>query len=261
MGQSALEGRRELKYLVPLECVSRIKRQLGAYCEADAHNQGGRSYRVESIYYDSSAYRMYHENLAGIAKRRKLRVRFYPTLEHPSPAQCFVEIKRRDCSCISKSRLKAPLSRAMEIVEKGRKDDEFFEELADPDRKVLEEVWFLARGLKLRPLNRVGYDRFAFRSRFDPTVRVTLDMNVSCAAPDVVPRTKGKWMTVLNRRQAILEIKYTWSIPSWIRSIVDANDCTVQRMSKYVASVQAVFHKRRHRFRSLKNNVLEINIR
>ncbi len=259
---SALQSRWELKYLVSLPTLHRIRKQMAPYCIPDPNNKNGRSYRVESIYYDSRRYQLFHENIDGLSHRRKLRVRFYPLSDGSVSKYGFVEIKRKFGKASGKSRVAIPVSQAKGIVgSREKKDGQFYAGLDPAFQSVLEEVWFMAGAYQLRPVVRVGYDRWAFKCKMNPTVRITFDRNVSVARPSW---NAEEWCSgnnaVVNRQWAILEIKFRWGIPHWIRGIVESNDCMIQRMSKFVTSVQALeLSKRKRQHMEVGIRALEIS--
>jgi hypothetical protein len=97
--------RLEYKYLVPGELLPRLRRMIAPFVETDAHAvvYGTRGYTVRSIYFDTRALDFYHEKLAGLEARKKLRLRGY----NGNGARCvvFLEIKRKHAASVTKNRV------------------------------------------------------------------------------------------------------------------------------------------------------------
>ncbi len=235
---SPLNERFELKYIISLNSLKVMLEQLKPYLTIDPNHINSKPYRVESIYFDSRNYKLYHENIDGIKNRRKLRIRFYPNKESEIPQMSYVEIKRKFGKVIGKSRVKMESSIAQDIIEQGRQGNLIAKN--PQDDKTLSEIWYLIRAFKMKPMVRIGYDRLAFYSEKDPTVRVTFDRNVTASLPHWDHPNSEIVLPVLNSRLVILEVKYRWSKPQWLRRIVANRNCKVQRMSKYVTSIQAL---------------------
>ena len=94
--------RHELKYYIPERFYPRIVSLIEPYMELDpfAQRQETKSYLVRSLYLDTFDRRFYHEKLAGLHTRKKLRIRGY----NDNTSEVFLEIKRRYDNIIVKQR-------------------------------------------------------------------------------------------------------------------------------------------------------------
>ncbi|NIR49003.1 VTC domain-containing protein, partial [candidate division KSB1 bacterium] len=69
--------RMEIKYMVDRTTRTALTRDLRAFMRPDVHTSQDGAYLVRSLYYDTKAYKAYHDKMAGAAIRHKLRVRAY----------------------------------------------------------------------------------------------------------------------------------------------------------------------------------------
>ncbi len=96
-----LASRREIKYGIPRTDVGKLQRLLETNCKRLVHNNQVSA--VRSIYFDDPALGACRANLNGLSSRRKLRLRWYDSLQPGS--HFFVEIKWRDNRLTGKHRL------------------------------------------------------------------------------------------------------------------------------------------------------------
>jgi hypothetical protein len=228
--------RRELKYLVPEADRERLLARIAPYLGSDAHAErrgaGPPSYTVRSVYLDTPDLRDYHEKESGILRRRKLRIRGYDT---PTNAGVFLEVKHKNGSAVWKDRTLVPAPVAARLV------------AGDPvaglglsvaaERSAASFVYRLRRECR-RPVLLVTYDREPLVGRLDPSLRVTLDRRLRCAAyPELSDDLGGLYDERRLRQvlpgQFILEVKFDRVYPSWFRSLVGAFGLRRQALSKY----------------------------
>lgn len=168
-------NRFELKYLLTLEQMEALKKDLAAYVIPDKHGDGG-GYRLSSLYYDTPDYRFYWEKIEGLKYRRKLRIRRYVTNEaFTDESMVYVEIKQRYDRVTQKRRVPMRYKDAIALIE-----DNIYPENYEPeDKPVLDEIIELVRLYDLKPAAITTYDRQAFfGTENDIGLRVTFDTNV-----------------------------------------------------------------------------------
>jgi len=96
-----LASRREIKYALPQMDVGKLRRLLEVNCRRLIHND--RISVVRSIYFDDARLSACRANLDGVGIRRKLRLRWYDSLQPEH--DFFFEIKWRDNRVTGKHRL------------------------------------------------------------------------------------------------------------------------------------------------------------
>ena len=101
--RSDLARRREIKVLFRGADLAKLRRAVEGYCRRQTYNEDHQVSTVRSIYFDDPRFSACRANLDGLARRRKVRLRWYDTLwpEH----DFFFEIKWRENRTTGKHRL------------------------------------------------------------------------------------------------------------------------------------------------------------
>lgn len=97
-----LQARRELKYALPFADVDKLLALFDGSCSRLRFGSAPISV-VRSIYFDDARLSACRENLAGLSRRQKLRLRWYDALQTPS--KFFMEVKWRNSNVSGKHRL------------------------------------------------------------------------------------------------------------------------------------------------------------
>lgn len=234
-----MNPRLEYKYLVPNEHLSRLRGMIAPFVEVDVHAvpYGTRGYTVRSIYFDTRALDFYHEKLAGLKVRKKLRLRGYNGGWENSVV--FLEIKRKRGGSVTKNRspveyVHIPYLFGTGDIERCIGACSDFPHAADDARRFFFYVFRQA----LRPVALIAYEREAYQGRFSPFLRITFDKNLRSAIyPSVDALFEEQEMRYGMSRHFILEVKFSGRFPSWLRSAIGVLDLSRQALSKYVIGV------------------------
>jgi SPX domain protein involved in polyphosphate accumulation len=236
-------ARLEYKYLVSMTQLNQLRRMILPHVELDpyAARRPEKEYSVRSVYLDTNDLAFYHEKLAGLRERRKLRIRGYN--EYCPTASVFLEIKRKKGPAILKLRSILSFENLLPLLETS--DVESYvsalggcEEARDNARRFL----FHFHKQALRPTLNVIYEREAFLSRFDPKLRITFDKNLrfqNNVTLDSVFEEAQALYALPNR--FILEIKTNSGIPLWLQLVLSRLTFQQEALSKYVICILA-FH-------------------
>jgi hypothetical protein len=252
-----VSGRRELKYFFgPQDCL-RLMRFLEPHVKPDRWtNPGQTSYSVHSLYLDSAELTFYHEKLAGIRVRKKLRIRGY---DHSDKHRdVFLEIKRKYGEIISKDRAKTKLRYIGRILESGRPQGTIAS-LESQHMQAIGKFLHNIRAMSLRPTVLVTYDRQAFVGRNESYARVTFDRNVRCIFKPTIDNlfAESDWCSC-DGSGVIVEFKFEGSMPWWMRRIVRQFGMVPQAISKYCMAVDAVCDPVWDKERRLQRSYLEV---
>jgi hypothetical protein len=227
----------ELKYVIPEETALAVREYVRAYLEIDEYGAGcpDLSYTIHNLYLDSDHLAIYWGTINGVKNRYKLRLRFY---EDNPKAPIFFEIKRRMNDAIIKQR-GGVKRHAVEPVLAGQFPGP--EDLVSGDARQLVAIQRFVE-LMIRdgaaPTAHVTYDREAWISPLDNSVRVTLDRNVYISpefttrftsAMDEPSRVFGKLV--------ILELKFTGRFPDWFKDLVRVFNLRQGSASKYADGI------------------------
>jgi hypothetical protein len=263
MAQDNMQLQRwELKYVIPEDLALALREFVSSYLEIDEYgaNKPNLSYSIHNLYLDSDDLQIYWGTINGNKNRFKLRLRFYA--DNPNPqAPVFFEIKRRMNEAILKQRcgIHRP---AVEAVLGGQLPE--VAELVSQDARQLVAIQRfieLSTDLNAYPVAHVSYDREAWISPHDNSVRVTFDRNV-LISPEFTARFTADMddPTSVFGSLVILELKFTGRFPDWFAEMVRIFGLRQGSASKYAdgIAVKGEHHFVRNGERVMKN--LEVGL-
>lgn len=228
--------RYEYKYVVPLRHMEEIRKLIVPFLELDkfAEVSNNSEYTVRSIYFDSPAYDFYFEKIDGIKNRKKVRLRGYD--EYSPDNKVFLEIKRKYEIPILKFRAPIQYKEAVQVLKE--KSLNGFEHANIHDQKKLDNTkrfFYQIFSNNLRPVVLVVYEREAYLSKFDRTVRVTFDKDLrGMAYPALEELYEEEPLLPVMRDSFIIEVKFNKSFPKWMAPILAKYDLKRRSASKYV---------------------------
>ncbi len=229
--------RLEYKYIVPSHKLDILRKALLPYVEYDSYSaiRDDKQYTVKSIYLDSRNLRDYRDKIEGVYKRKKIRIRAYNNVDKNSIL--FLEIKNKVSSHVYKNRVQVVFKNLTDFL--SRKDDDYLKETSE----FADAQRFLHYYLKdsLRPITLVEYEREAFFSKFDKSLRITFDKNLRFKKIDSFAIEEFENIDNVNRANYfILEIKFSKGFPKWLQKILTEQNLARKSYSKYVKSVDEV---------------------
>lgn len=227
----------ELKYLVRYEQQAAILDDLRSFVEPDSYGDAQGAYAITSLYYDSPDYKAFWDKIDGYGFRRKVRVRAYGGDQVTPETGVFVEIKQRRNRSVQKKRVRLSYAQAVMMDEY----DQIGAGLAEEDRRVLEEVSYLAQIRHLQPACVVRYHRLAFNG-IDayPDLRITFDTALQARTHDLSLLSTGfaDDSYFLPPQWAVMEVKINRSAPYWLTQILRRHGATAYRFSKYCIGLE-----------------------
>lgn len=229
----------ELKYLISEETALRLRDFVSTYLELDEYGVGrpNLSYIIHNLYLDSDLLDIYWGTINGNKNRYKLRLRFY---EDNPTSPIFFEIKRRMNEAILKQR--AGIQRtAVEAVLSGQLPA--VSELVKEDARQLvaaQRFVELMTETRSHPVAHVYYEREAWISPYDNSVRITFDRNVQIS-PEFVTRFSPQMDDPVGvfRGRVVLELKFTGRFPEWFSEMVRIFGLRQGSASKYADGIAA----------------------
>jgi len=251
--------RLEYKFLVRKEYLNELREALLPFLFFDeyAEKEIAKEYTCRSIYYDTSRMDDYYDKLAGIKIRKKLRIRGYNKQNDESVV--FLEIKRKYENYISKNRALLLYSNLDSILA-----DQDFEKYLLKKKNFMDaqqdaSAFFYFYKLKnYSPLVLVTYDREAFYSKHDSTLRITFDKNLrSLPLPHTSNLYEDLRLKPAMTRNFILEIKFFGGFPQWLQRILQRFELKREAISKYLICVDN--HYELENFKSYKNLITPMN--
>jgi hypothetical protein len=231
--------RLEYKFRVAKENLNELREALHPFVFVDeyADREIAKEYTCRSIYYDTMKFNDYHDKLAGVKLRKKLRIRGYNQPNEHSVV--FLEIKRKHENHISKNR--APL--LYSNLDNLLADQDFEKYLLKKNnffdmQKDASSFFYFYKLKFYSPVVLVTYDREAYYSKHDSTLRITFDKNLrSFPLPETSDIFEDDRLKPAMLKEIILEIKFFSGFPQWLQKILQRFELKREAISKYVISV------------------------
>ena len=230
--------RLEYKYIVPSHKMEMLREQLMPFVEYDPYSNvnASREYTVKSIYLDSKKFKDYHDKREGVYKRKKIRIRGYNRTTNDS--KIFLEIKKKIGSHIYKNRSHILFSKLKDFLENKNLDSiESANDISDAEKFL----YYYVKGA-LNPITLVTYEREAFFSKFDKSLRITFDKNIRYKKAENCEVLFSEDSDAANSDFFILEIKFAKGFPDWLQKILQSHDLKRESFSKYTTSVEEIIN-------------------
>jgi SPX domain protein involved in polyphosphate accumulation len=231
--------RLEYKYLVSMTQLTELRQMIQPHVEMDpyAAARPSNEYTVRSIYLDTSDLAFYHEKLAGLKERKKIRIRGYN--EYSPTAPVFLEIKRKTGMAVEKKRSRLLYQNLLPFLESSDVEEHIPALAKDQEaRDNAGRFLFHYHNQALRPTVTVTYEREAYYFKFDHGLRITFDKNLrshnNVTMNSLFQETQALY-ALPNR--FVLEIKTNSGFPQWLRLVISRLNLHHESISKYVICV------------------------
>jgi len=228
----------EFKYIVEPFMVDKIIGQLLNYMDWDTYaiNRPDKSYSVSSLYFDTANFTCYHQKMAGVRQRQKLRLRTYETdLEPKTPI--FMEIKRRNQAIVFKDRLIVNYQDCPGFISTGQIEIDLKRGFSQERQTFKNFLWIKNRNCLL-PKIMITYKRKPLMDKVNQGFRITFDYDIK-AYPANKLFFSDRTIEVFPQK-CIMELKYNNSIPAWFHRIIQRYQLERVSFSKYCRSLEKV---------------------
>ncbi|MBC8486303.1 MAG: polyphosphate polymerase domain-containing protein [Bacteroidetes bacterium] len=233
--------RYEYKYIVHNSKMEHLRKMILPFVDVDqfAESGGKNQYTVRSIYFDTPGYDFYYEKVDGIKNRKKVRLRGYD--EENDDNTVFFEIKRKYDIPIVKYRAPVTFRDAqLMLKEKSINGSVLFKDTFPKGTENAVRFFYQVFSKNLRPVVLIIYEREAYLSKFDSTVRITFDKNLrSKGYPSIQELYQEERIKATLADHFILEVKFNRSFPGWLNPMISQFSLRKQSASKYVISMDA----------------------
>ncbi|MBQ4312797.1 MAG: polyphosphate polymerase domain-containing protein [Clostridia bacterium] len=215
--------RHELKYLISYADYYSLAPQLNQFMPYDRYCQES-GYFIRSLYFDDVYSSAYRDKEAGIARRRKHRIRIY----NLSDSVIKFEIKDKFDSYISKTSASITREQLSSIIDG---DCDF---MLDSDKRALRMGFIDFRTKLLRPKVVVDYLREALVCE-EGNVRITFDsqLRAGFGSYDIFDPQMAT-VPAIESDRLILEVKYDDYLPTYIKKLLAPLDRWQTSQSKFV---------------------------
>ena len=187
------------------------------------------------MYFDSEGLGCYHEKVAGVKNRKKLRLRTYTTSLN-SDVKVFVEIKRKKDMAILKDRFIINYQDYLNILS-DKSLTLSNNQLSAQEKDVWKEFLWIKKYNCMTPKIMVVYNRKPLVGRINDRFRITFDSDIQAYPSDRLNFLNHKTDVLSN--DVIMELKYNNTIPRWFHFIIQKHQLNRLAFSKYCKSLEA----------------------
>lgn len=240
-----LEGRYEFKF--PVVGADRTAIVAGGREALREDPHGTQAvYRVASLYFDSPDRLAYREKRDGEYRRRKFRLRWYPSPSVEGVAAAFFEIKHRIDQRVAKERIGLAPEGAVAILEDPQGELPRLEEHALRGERLraassIAAVLRQAQLQRLEPVTVISYVREAWMGALDSRLRLTFDSACQAYRPEAWRQAAlDQGASILAPERLIMEVKFDRRLARWLRDLVTDRGLLQRRFSKYAAGVEVL---------------------
>jgi hypothetical protein len=223
--------RHELKYPLTFMEYLVLKRKLATVLKPDPHAGPDGGYHVRSLYFDDFKNSALFEKQAGVARRKKYRIRIYNYSDQ------LIKLERK--TKLGQYVLKDGVRLTREDADRIIAGDICF--LADSENSLLEDFYLECRNSFLRPVVMVDYLREAYVHPVG-NVRITFDTELHTglgpfAFFDINSSTTG----IHEDHDIILEVKFDDILPLHIRGLFPNTVRPRCSIGKFVACRESMY--------------------
>ena len=177
---------------------------------------------VNSLYFEDYNFNSIKDNLSGVSKRKKLRLRWYDNSISP-----FLEIKKRHGRVGNKVKISTSFKNGDEVEKmSSREISSFLKNINNVDNEILLHN-------NLEPLLLVNYKREYFISK--QGVRLTIDKKIKFSS--VSKFNSLSIQKKIRYNKSIVEIKFPIELRESLNSMFRRTELTPSRHSKYLVGV------------------------
>lgn len=211
----------ETKYVISKEKLADLLAEFEEHLQEDEHAYS----TISNLYYDTPTFQMIRESLEKPYFKEKLRVRTYDA-EPDEMSQVFLEIKKKVRKIVYKRRISTDLLAAESYLAGGTG------KLSDS--QIKDEIdWLCQRYGGVQPMMYIYYNRYSMKGKVDPSVRITIDHDVTYRAYDLSLLDGKHGQPLLPDNHVIMEIKVPGAYPLWLSEILDRHQVYSSSFSKY----------------------------
>ena len=216
--------RNEWKYLLSNQQLSMLKSRISQVMELDSHTSENGRYIIHSLYFDDYKNTSALTTNSGLSKRFKWRIRYY----NDDNLYIVLEKKEKINSKCHKKSCKLT-KEEYETIVNGNICDIVY----DTEKNLIKELAVDVLTRNYKPKVIIDYERVAYVEPI-ANVRITFDMKIS-ASYELEKFLDGDYQKyyLLPSGINLLEVKFDYILPSYIRNIVESYNYKQTSFSKY----------------------------
>jgi hypothetical protein len=219
--------RRELKYFINNADYLNLVNTISHFFLKDKNISEKGYYHIRSLYFDNKSNDSYYEKIDGIEKKKKFRIRIYDLRSNPIK----LEIKSKVNNIVLKETMLIS-KQDMEDIISGD-----YSCLLNSNNSIAKKIYYYFIKDYYKPVILIDYKREAYYFDLNK-IRITFDKEIKKNEINPISLFKKdiNMSPVFNNFKIILEIKYTDSIPTWIKNLLQTPRFEKCAISKYSLS-------------------------
>ncbi len=212
--------RYEYKYILTKDQVGAVKQAISSGMHIDEYGPT----TIRNIYFDTDDFRLIRTSLDKPVYKEKLRLRSYRYAEKDD--LIFAELKKKYEGIVFKRRTEATYFDVMDwLLSCGD---------APRDEQIMKEITCFRNYYKdLKPKVFLTYERAAYLSEDDPSLRITFDRNILGRNREISFSSGIYGKQILPQDQVLMEIKFAGAMPFWLVQLLYKLDLHRSSFSKY----------------------------
>lgn len=179
--------------------------------------------KIFSIYFEDFNFNSLKDNISGISKRRKIRLRWYENDSKPP----FLEIKNKLDRVGNKIKYKTPFINKYEVEKMNSK------EIYNFLFKNHKQTNFFVKEPNLKPIIFISYQRDYLVN--DQDIRLTIDRKILFSSTSFFKTLKSQKKVSYNK--IILEIKFPIESKKYVKELLRETFLIPTRHSKYISGL------------------------
>lgn len=216
-------ARKEKKFLISIDNYYKYTDYISKILNEDTHN-GVNGYNIRSLYFDTIDDMDFEDKEAGIETRRKIRLRIY----NPNDSFALLEIKQKQGDNQLKRSVRLSKEDAYSLINKQ------YSVLLRYSDELALELYTIMNTRTYLPKTIVEYKRKAFITK-ENSIRITFDNDIRATEVSYDIFDKNLMMyPVIDNYNAILEVKYTEFLLSYIKDALRLSNQSELSVSKYM---------------------------
>lgn len=209
--------RYEKKYIVKKDVLTQFFKdhheKITKDFSTDHYDQKSQFTIVNNIYFDSPGLNSYHDSIAKLPERHKLRIRSYAQ-NGVKEEFIFFEIKAKKEKQTIKTRIVMKEDWLNTFLEVGELPTRPLINLNAHQSKektleIADQLSYFIHTLKYRPVIKSSYKRFAYKLRASGKLRLTVDTDLvisACSDKPICPHFE--YLKMIDTDEMIVEVKY-----------------------------------------------------
>ena len=223
--------RNEWKYICKESDLARLNERISGVLELDCNSGVDGRYEIHSVYFDDFKNTCMMDNNAGINERYKYRIRYYgrnvDILRLERKEKLNNKCHKQSCKILPDTFTKLLNNEAQEVY-------------WETDNAVLKKFCVDMMTRQFTPKVIIHYERTAY---VEPAanIRITLDRNIM-ASGEIESFLQGDYIRhpVQEKNEHILEVKFDYILPAYIKNIVTDSSLVQTAFSKYYLGRQTL---------------------